>query len=491
MATADDRDSDAVEDSVPHATTVQTQPGAAEDGTIVDAERPGTAAMGRTAATELRLHSGRPSGRDSAGYSRGDTVGRYLIIGLLGQGSMGTVYTAYDPELDRKVALKLLRTRRGRSGRQVRARERLEREARALAKLSHPNVVQVYDAGVQQRPGAAGDDEAQSDDGHFDVFLAMEFVEGVSLQVWQQTPPQPHWREILRVYIAACRGLSAAHRAGVVHRDIKPSNILIGDDGRVRVADFGLAAARDRDPSTETLEEMSASELDELMLESSRGSSLSNLEARLSERLTQTGALMGTPAYMAPEQHLGSTVGPAADQYGICVSLYRALYGVRPFGRGDVADLRQAKLLGAIADPPADSEVPSWIAAVLRRGMASWPDDRYGSMDELIAALEDDPQVRRRARLRRVGLAGAAVLITGLAVFGWLRGGPAQAVDPCAEIAELMSGLWDDSARQRTRTAFRATGLYYAEDTAERVIERLDPYATTWLTTREAQCRAP
>lgn len=464
-----------------------------------------------------------PEWPERPSYRRGDSVGRYLILAALGEGAMGAVYSAYDPELDRKVALKLLRPDRGSKGRrgEARARKRLEREARAMARLSHPNVVQVHDAGVHERPARPG--EGDAGERQFDVFLTMEHVEGVTLRMWQRSRPRPSWREIVRVYLDACRGLAAAHDAGMIHRDIKPGNILIGSDGRVRVADFGLAAgfvqeSGDRGgddplesgvrlprsagaaPSSEGASDSVVSVVDRASRDSgpalSLSSSGSKLEARLDDHLTRTGTIMGTPSYMAPEQHQGGEVGPAADQYGVCVSLYQALYGVRPFSwaegldrKASMRELLRVKLDGAVAEPPADSDVPSWVAAVVRRGLAPMPEDRHATMHALIAALENDPARRRRWLWRRVGVAVAVVGLVGVALFGWLR--EAEPVDACAGIDELMNGVWDDGVRQRTRDAFLATRLPYAPDTIDRVIQRLDPYAATWLELREAQCRAP
>ncbi|MBA3462537.1 MAG: serine/threonine protein kinase, partial [Deltaproteobacteria bacterium] len=221
----------------------------------------------------------------------GDRVGRYLILSTLGTGGMGVVFSAYDPQLDRKVALKLLR-----SGLQLAtkdAQKRLRREAQAIAQLSHPNVVGVYDVGT---------------DGG-DLYIAMELVEGETLGQWLRSYPRT-WREIIDVFLQAAKGLVAAHGVGLLHRDFKPDNVLVGGDGRVRVTDFGLAR--------------SLLVLDE---ESARGQTTPHLPAALSSSLTATGTVLGTPRYMPPEQLTGPDIDARADQFSFCVALYEALYG--------------------------------------------------------------------------------------------------------------------------------------------------------------------
>src|SRR6185437_7046132 len=208
--------------------------------------------------------------------SRGARIGRYRVLSLIGRGGMGEVHAAYDPELDRRVALKLLRTARGSEG----ARRRLLREARALGKLSHPNVVQVYDVGEHEG----------------DVFLAMELVEGQAFDAWCRGDPAPGWRAVLAAYLDAAQGIAAAHAKGLVHRDVKPSNILRGADGRVRVVDFGLAAAGEVVPSSE---------------ETPGSTAIPPSQALAGETLTSTGAILGTPLYMAPEQYEGLRATPA------------------------------------------------------------------------------------------------------------------------------------------------------------------------------------
>jgi serine/threonine protein kinase len=243
--------------------------------------------------TQTVAHGAPPAPATSA-LGRGDRLGRYVIIDLLGSGGMGVVYTAYDPDLDRRVALKLLRPDRGPSWGET-GRLRLLREAQAIARLSHPNVIAVYDA------GSFGDQ----------VFVAMEFIEGGTLRQWLEE--RPPWREVLDRFLLAGRGLAAAHAAGLVHRDFKPDNVLLSRDGRVRVMDFGLAR-----PIGEP------SRMEEWRAPAGSGGNLAS-------PLTQWGEALGTPGYMAPEQLRGEASDARSDQFSFCVSLYEALYGERPF----------------------------------------------------------------------------------------------------------------------------------------------------------------
>jgi len=240
------------------------------------------------------------AGPETLGQTAGDTslarrlrssparVGRYRIEGLLGAGGMGAVFRGWDPELDRPVALKLIRTRRSSAGDSLRAR--MIREAQALAALSHANVVNVFEVGTH--------DEA--------VFIAMELVEGPTLQSWVSSEDR-QWRDVVRMYVQAGRGLLAAHQKGIVHRDFKPDNVIVGEDGRARVLDFGLA----------TVEGSASSMSAEVSGDADRA-----VEDPLDARLTAVGTVVGTPAYMAPEQHHKRPVTAAADQFGFCVALW-------------------------------------------------------------------------------------------------------------------------------------------------------------------------
>jgi len=306
---------------------------------------------------------------------RGTAVGRYLVVGLVGRGAMGDVYAAYDPELDRKVALKLLRD--GRDRNEERAL-RLQREAKAIARLSHENVVAVYDA------GAIGDQ----------AYVAMEFVDGKNVAEWiQSAASPPSWRQILRVFIAAGRGLAAAHQAGLVHRDFKPHNVMVRGDGVVRVTDFGMARLTDAATAAPERGPGAAGELPPD-------------GQPMNEALTETGALMGTPAYMAPEQMEGGQVDSRSDQFGYCVSLYEALYGQRPFAGDHLSTLWLSVTSGAVR-PPATREIPPWVRRVLLRGLSVKPEDRFPSMGALVAQLERDPAARRR----RLLVAGAGLTL--------------------------------------------------------------------------------
>lgn len=376
---------------------------------------------------------------------RGALVDRYVVLDLAGAGAMGVVLAAYDPELDRKVALKLLKL----SGET--ARIRLQREAQALAKLNHRNVVTVYDVGTH--------------DGQ--LFMAMEFVEGKTLGRWMSELGHPRpWAEVVRVLSEAGEGLAAAHEAGLVHRDFKPENVMMGADGRVRVMDFGLARTTNLDEA-------------EFGAESGPTSSLG------SSTLTRTGALMGTPAYMSPEQFQGRSATALSDQFSFCVALYQALYGARPFSGTSLGELIEAIDRGRLDDSPRAAAVPSWLRKVVVRGLAAQPEQRWPSMRGLLDALADDPALRRR-RWMAVALACGLV---GAAVWGVAHAVRSDA-GMCEGLDHKLAGVWDEQRRATVEAAMLGTRSSYAAGTWERVERRIDAYAEGWVAARVEACEA-
>ncbi len=336
-------------------------------------ERPAGTVTERRAAARVR--AALLGGRVAA-----PRLDRYQLKRVIGAGGMGEVWLADDPALARAVAIKLVHTGRGAGAREQ--AERLTREARAMAKLSHPNVVQVFDVGTY----ASGDDGVAND-----VFIVMEFVDGPTLAASLSAGAR-RWREILALFDQAGAGLAAAHDAGLVHRDFKPSNVLMGRDGRVRVGDFGLAhrgLARPRDGVTIAREEL-AHELVET----------------LDGSLTASGAVIGTPLYMAPEQHRGEPADARSDQYAFCVALYEALARTRPFA-GSLETLLRAKLTRAPAAPRADAVFPEAVRDIVLRGLAPDPAKRWPSMRALLAAL--DRVTRSRWATHGIALALACV----------------------------------------------------------------------------------
>jgi hypothetical protein len=350
-------------------------------------------------AETLQDH-GRRHGRPLA---PGDRVGRYQVRRPIGAGGAGVVYEAFDPQLGRKIALKMLRPDGARW--LTRGPRRLLREARAMARLSHPNVVNVYDAGAIAWEG--------------EVFIALEYVDGRTMAHWIRDD-RPGWREVVRLFLDAGQGLAAAHRAHLVHGDFKPENVLIGSDGRARVSDFGLARSNaDRSPPAppEPAREPAGALL----------------------TLTEAGALVGTPAYMAPEQFEGARPDERTDQFNFCAALYRALYHSRPFGGQDtepsVESLGQAVLAGELHDPPADG-VPAALFAVVRRGLSRAPAERWSSMDDLLAALERTLGGRSTPR-RGWWLAATGLLLGLVAVMAVPRRHP-PALSPAPEAAPVV-----------------------------------------------------
>jgi len=410
----------------------------------------------------------------------GSRLGRFGIVEELGQGGMGVVYRATDDELGREVAIKIL-TGTGESAAGGSQELRLRREAQALARLNHPNVITIYDVGRDAR-GL--------------LFVAMELVEGDDLTAWLEGAPRTR-REILGAFRQAGLGLGAAHAVGLVHRDFKPSNVLVGRDGRVRVLDFGLARAaagisgeatpdpgRDHDTDedgTDTDTDTEAeTEVDDANSETGTPSG-----SLLDGQLTQIGRVVGTPKYMAPEQHRG-IADARSDQFAFCVSLYRALYGAPPFAGRGRDELRDAVTYGRLADPPPDADVPAWLRAVVVRGLSADPAARYPSMEALLAELDADPAPRRRRRL----LAAAAVLAVGGALGGavWLSSG-AAGPPPCVGAGDL-SAVWNPDRKEAIHAVFRASGLPQAEAAFSDVVRVLDHGATAWHDMAVDACRA-
>lgn len=369
---------------------------------------------------------------------------------------MGVVYAAYDPELDRKVAIKLLH-----AGSAADAQARLVREAQAMAKLSHPNVVPVYDVGVHDKA----------------VYVAMEFVEGGTLRDWLEAEPR-RWSKIVAAFVAAGRGLAAAHEAGFIHRDFKPDNVLIGKRGQVRVTDFGLARLGRRPEAAGAVAPATIAEGSALMTP-----------------LTVDGAVMGTPAYMAPEQLFGGPVDHRADQWAFCVALWEALHGARPFRGQNMVDLAIAIKEGRPTKPEASdaqrphtrpTTVPRWLERVLLRGLSAKSEERFGSMAEILAQLERD-------RGRALRLAGLAGLIVAVAMASWVVARQKEeAEDPCALAGQAMDEAWNPDVESELRAAFESTGLPYAARAADEARDKIDGFADAWRQEdRKACAREP
>ncbi len=399
-------------------------------------------------------------------------IGRFAVIKREAAGSMGEVYVAYDEELDRKVAVKLLRTELSPQSDSDAGRHRLLREARTLAGMPHHrNLVQVYEAGLH---GSR-------------VFLAMEYIRGRTLREWlaarRDAAPNRRsraadWRAVLAAVLDAGRGLEAAHSAGVVHRDFKPDNVVVGDDGRVCVVDFGLARPL---PSSQEAHGRAATDGSPRSATGEAGARPPNATTIGDE--TATGEVAGTPAYMAPEQLSGEPGDARSDQFSFCVVLHEALYGVRPFDGADLAGLHASILAGLRAAPARDSAVPRYVGKALERGLAVDPADRYDSMRALLAALLRDPA----RRFRRIAV--AALLLGAGTVVGGLSYRAAQSSpDPCALAGSAVASIWNPAVADRVDAAFAASGLGFARSTWQRIRPGLDRYAAALAEDRKAAC---
>jgi serine/threonine protein kinase/tetratricopeptide (TPR) repeat protein len=477
-------------------------------------------------------------------------LGRYVLLREIGAGAIGVVYAAYHEGLDRKLAIKVLnRQRAGRADLEA----RLRREAKALAKLSHPNVVQVYDVGELEGR----------------VFVAMEFVEGETLTAWLRR--EHSLAEKLAMFVAAGRGLAAAHQAGVIHRDFKPDNVLVGQDGRPRVLDFGLARAAEVIPTprpVQPIKRQSSGPLATLaqllntgpvsLVRSSRtgvsepnptGSSPEprvlrpvpaepvdvqhNLATGAPERppsrdethvvatgadvhsisthldhdpefaatimsepgsdaavadddvVTRDGALLGTPAYMSPEQFVGRRVDQATDQFSFCVALYEALYGHRPFAGKTTMELLLQTQEGSVVDAPPSSEVPTRLRQILLRGLSPRATDRYESMEALLAELEHDPSRAGRSRwIAGLGVAAVATLALVVAALGLER------TPACPTRDSLVHELWTPARAAELSDAFTRSELPYAAAAWAGAEQRLAMWTHSWAEQRVEACEA-
>ena len=402
--------------------------------------------------------------------ARGATVGRYLVLERLGAGAMGIVYAAYDPELDRKIALKLLRPTQRTAGDTSRREARMVREAKAIAKVSHPNVVAIFDVGVH--------------DGQ--VFMAMEHLPGGTLTDWIAPDKKRSWREIVNLFVEIGHGLAGAHAEGLIHRDFKPDNVLLDKNGKPKVVDFGLVRLSGGD-----LEESGASDAGE---DAPTGRSIAALAALAPEMLagplTRTGALMGTPAYMAPEQFMGKKVDERTDQFAFCVALYEALYGQRPFAGDTVIVLAASVVQGRPREPKRDSQVPGWVRRAVLRGLEGNRERRFAQLDNLIAALAKDPAKRTRAWT----IAGAMLLLLLAAVGVAHRVGAGQRA-MCTGGGARLAGIWEPGSDASERKAaihraFAASGKSYAEQAFTGTARLLDQYVARWTGMYTDACQA-
>jgi hypothetical protein len=327
-----------------------------------------------------------PSAEGDAALGPGATLGRYAIVEAIGSGGMGLVFRARDTELGREVALKVLRTGPS-AGDEI--QRRLLREGQAMAKVLHDNLAILFDIGADRGR----------------VFVAMELLDGGTLRAVVNDKQTP-WRAKLGAVIAAGRGLAAAHAAGLIHRDFKPDNVLLTKGGRVKVVDFGLARA-DRE-AVSTGDAAHAPDL--------------------SAQLTQTGALLGTPAYMAPEQHAGEVVDARSDQFAFAVTAWEAIYGQRPFPSEAYSSLVAAVRGHQITPPPKGTGVPAALDGVLRKALSPDPEDRFPSMEATLAAIEDAIRPRRTATF--VAAAAGVLAIGGAAAFLLARSDEKAATQP-------------------------------------------------------------
>ncbi|MBN8227117.1 serine/threonine protein kinase [Corallococcus macrosporus] len=378
--------------------------------------------------------------------AQGTLLGRYVVLERLGAGGMGVVHAAYDPSLDRRIGLKLLRTLSSTGG-AAGLTEQLLREAQAAARTRHPHVVTVHDVGT------FGDV----------VFIAMELVDGGTLRQHLKASARP-WRDVVRLYLQAGRGLAAAHAAGVVHRDFKPDNVLVDKEGRARVTDFGLA----RLESTEGMDAPSLASGE--AVPPAAGPARAPAEAASLKKAPLVTSVAGTPGYIAPEVLTGAPADARSDQYAFCVSLYEGLHGQRP----------SSAEAGGLANR---SNIPRAVHALIVRGLSRAPSERHPSMTVLLDALERAAFPRTGAKMAAAGVgAGLLAIVAALVV--------ARGPSPCAEDPSRFQGVWDADRKAALLKAFQATGAPDAVAAYETTARALDAYVSGWSDSRRDACLA-
>ncbi|MDP1917340.1 MAG: serine/threonine-protein kinase [Myxococcales bacterium] len=404
-------------------------------------------------AFEATHHSGEhldPVAQQPPSLAKGEPLDRYVVLDRLGQGGMGEVYAAWDPVLDRKIAIKLLKAEHQASGIADELRLRLMREAQALARMTHPNVVTVHDVGVV---------EGQ-------VYLAMEFVEGLTLTKWLAEKPRG-WREILGVFLDAGEGLSAAHDAGVTHRDFKPDNVVISRDGRARVMDFGLAHAHENQPQPAPTVPLT---------DTPTGS--------MRRRITLPGIMLGTPAYMSPEAMYGQKTDPRSDEFSFAIALFEALYGFRPFEGTTAPGVAAEIQLNRIRQAPRKTSVPRRIYQLLQKALRANPDERFQTLRALLVQLGR----RRSSRERQLATVAVAVLSAiSLVLVVVLSRREAQR---CAGVSSRLIGVWDEKTKLEARAAFERSSRPWAMAAWSESERLMDGWGRRWVDRRRAACEA-
>ncbi len=389
------------------------------------------------------MHDTLPVARPTV-LPRGTLLGRYTLLEQIGAGGMGTVFAARDPRLDRRIAIKVLRT----PADDPSARAELLREAQALAMLSHPNIVPIYDVGIA--------------DGI--VWLAMAELRGGSLTTWlaRERP----WAEQIAMFVAVGRGLAAAHDAGLVHGDFKPLNVLLDGRGEPCVVDFGLARRTEFAPASDPRASAEA--------------------VPRHDESTRDGLVRGTPAYMAPEQLCGQPLDARTDQFAFCVALFTALYGRHPFVDDDAADrpivikpLLARIERGRIASRGSTRGIPRSLDRALVRGLAALPGDRWPSMHRLVDRLE---RAIRPRPLRWIPVLGAVVGAVSLAA--WPDTPAIAACDAEGELADA----WTPERAHAVASRLRSFDVPFAEDTAVRVGQGLESWASRWRARHAEVC---